>query len=174
MPQNLELKARVSSLSEALHIAHRLHAREKGTLQQRDIYYQVPRGRLKLRILNKRSAEMIYYTRPDKRGGRYSQYLVVPVKNAALTNVLCSSAFGQKVIVTKKRRLLIYKNSRIHLDQVRGLGIFIEFEVLVKNGKQQAQKLLKKLCKEFAIIQTGIIGDSYSDMLIRKRGRLKK
>ena len=49
------------------------------------------------------------------------------------------------MVVEKKRRLFLYKNSRIHLDEVRGLGTFIEFEVLVKHGKQQAQKLLELL-----------------------------
>ncbi|MCX6120651.1 MAG: class IV adenylate cyclase [Ignavibacteriales bacterium] len=169
MPQNLELKARISSVSEAVRAAHRLNAHAKGVLQQRDIYYRVPRGRLKLRIIKDRSAELIFYNRPNKKGSRYSDYVVLPVDDAILTNALCTAAFGQKVIVEKKRRLFLYKNSRIHLDEVRGLGTFIEFEVLVNYGKRQAQKLLDVLSKEFAIKPAAVIGISYSDMLLHKQ-----
>jgi adenylate cyclase class 2 len=169
MPQNLELKARISSVSEAVHAAHRLKAQAKGILQQRDIYYKVSRGRLKLRIINDRSAELIFYNRPNKKGSRYSDYFVLPVSNAGLTNELCTAAFGQKVVVKKKRQLFLYKNSRIHLDEVRGLGTFVEFEVLVRYGIRQAQKLLEVLSTEFAIKQTATLAFSYSDMLLQKK-----
>ncbi|MGD1046070.1 MAG: class IV adenylate cyclase [Bacteroidota bacterium] len=169
MPQNLELKARISSVSEALHTAHRLKAQAKGILQQRDIYYKVSRGRLKLRISNGGSAELIFYNRPNKKGSRYSDYFVLPIDDAIRTNALCTAAFRQKVVVEKKRRLFLYKNSRIHLDEVRGLGTFIEFEVLVRYGIRQAQKLLEVLSTEFAIKQTAILAFSYSDMLLQKK-----
>lgn len=169
MPQNLELKARISSVSEAVHAAHRLKAQTKGILQQHDIYYKVSRGRLKLRIINDRSAELIFYRRPNKKGNRYSDYFVLPVSNARLTNELCTAAFGQKVVVGKKRRLFLYKNSRIHIDEVRGLGTFVEFEVLVKHGIRQAQKLLEVLSTEFVIKQTAVLAFSYSDMLLQKK-----
>ena len=169
MPQNLELKARISSVSEAVRAARRLHAQAKGVLYQRDIYYKISRGRLKLRIINDRSAELIFYRRPNKKGSRYSDYIVFPVSNAKLTNELCTAAFGQKVVVEKKRRLFLYKNSRIHLDEVRGLGTFVEFEVLVKHGIRQAQKLLEVLSTEFAIKQTAVLAFSYYDMLLQKK-----
>ena len=169
MPQNLELKARISSVSEAVRAAHRLNAHAKGVLQQRDIYYKVPRGRLKLRIIKDRSAELIFYSRSNKKGSRYSDYFVLPVDDAVLTNALCTAAFGQKVVVEKKRRLFLYKNSRIHLDEVRGLGAFIEFEVLVIHGKRQAQKLLKLLSVEFGIQRTATVAASYSDLLFNTK-----
>ena len=167
MPQNLELKARISSISKAVYVTRQLHAQAKGDLRQRDIYYKVSRGRLKLRIINSRSAELIFYTRPNRKGSRYSDYFVLPVKDAILANALCTAAFGQKIVVEKKRRLFLYKNSRIHLDIVRGLGTFIEFEVLVKHGKKNAQKLLELLSAEFNVKHSAIVGASYSDLLFR-------
>ena len=164
MPQNLELKARIASVSNAVRVVHRLKAQRKGVLRQRDIYFKVSRGRLKLRTINNRSAELIFYKRPNKKGCRYSEYFILPVSNAKLTNELCSAAFGQKVIVDKKRRLFLFKNSRIHLDEVHGLGTFVEFEVLVKHGKRQAQKLLELLSVEFGIQRTATIAVSYSDL----------
>jgi adenylate cyclase len=169
MPQNLELKARILSISEAVHVARRLNAHAKGILHQRDIYYNVSRGRLKLRIINNQSAELIFYNRPNKKGSRYSDYFVLPVKDAILTNALCKAAFGKKVVVEKKRWLFLYKNSRIHLDVVRGLGTFIELEVLVKHGKPKAQKLLELLSAEFNIKHSAIVAVSYSDLLSKSR-----
>ena len=94
---------------------------------------------------------------------------MLPVKDAILANALCTAAFGQKIVVEKKRRLFLYKNSRIHLDIVRGLGTFIEFEVLVKHGKKNAEKLLELLSAEFKIKRNAIVGVSYSDLLFKSR-----
>jgi len=125
MPQNLELKARISSMPEAVHAAKDLRLRSQKILHQRDVYYHVLHGRLKLRTINTCAAELIFYNRPDKKDCRYSNYFVLPVSNPKLTNSLCATAFGQKVVVEKKRRLYLYKNARIHLDDVCGLGTFI-------------------------------------------------
>jgi predicted adenylyl cyclase CyaB len=167
MPQNLELKARLSSIHEAERIARRINAHARGVLRQRDIYYNVPHGRLKLRIINNRTSEIIYYNRPDKKQSRYSEYLVLPVQDAALSNALFTAAFGLRVIVEKKRRLFLYKNCRIHLDEVHGLGTFIEFEVLVNYGKRQARQLFDFISTEFKVSQSSRIAGSYSDLILK-------
>ena len=169
MPKNLELKARVSSISDAIRTARLLPARSKGVLRQRDIYYNVSRGRLKLRIIDDHPAELIFYNRPNRKGSRYSNYFVLPLSNARLSNELYTAAFGQKVTVEKKRHLFLYKNARIHLDEVVKLGTFIEFEVLVKYGVRQAHNLMAYLCMEFAITQASTTGFSYSDLLLHKK-----
>jgi adenylate cyclase class IV len=93
-----------------MRVVRRLKAQSKGILQQCDIYYKVTHGRLMLRIINKRSAELIFYNRPNKKGCRYSDYFILPVSNTKLTNELCSAAFGHCVVVKKKCRLFLYKN----------------------------------------------------------------
>jgi predicted adenylyl cyclase CyaB len=169
MPENLELKARISSISGAIRTARHIQAQSQGILRQRDIYYNVSHGRLKLRIINNHSAELIFYNRPNRNGSLFSNYIVLPVSNMRLSNELCTAAFGQKIIVKKKRCLFLYKNSRIHLDEVLNLGTFIEFEVLVKHGVRQAQKLLAELCMEFAITKAATTCFSYSDLLLQKK-----
>ena len=169
MPQNLELKATVPSIEKVTRVARHLHARSKGILYQQDSYYNIPRGRLKLRIINRRSAELILYSRPDKTGSRYSDYVVLPVANVQQVQTLCEKIFGKTVEVVKKRRLYLYKNSRIHLDEVRGLGTFIEFEVLVTKGKRQAQHLMSFLREEFCISHEALVSCSYSDMLMKRK-----
>jgi predicted adenylyl cyclase CyaB len=173
MPQNLELKARISSMSEAVRSAKNLHIHCRRILHQCDVYYNVPHGRLKLRIINKHSAELIYYNRPNNKSNRYSDYCLLPISNPKLTNAFYTAAFNQKVVVEKKRRLYIYKNARIHLDNVCGLGTFIEFEVMVKHGKRQAQTLLEFLLTQFEIKRAATIAVSYSDLLLRAQSKKK-
>lgn len=171
MPQNLELKASIASVDAVLHRAHRIRARNKGMLHQRDIYYNVPRGRLKLRITHQGSAELIYYVRLNKEGSKYSEYIVVPISNIKLIHTLCSKVFGRKVIVDKKRRLYLYKNARIHIDTVKGLGNFLEFEVKVTQGKRQARQILKFLSKQFGIDRSSMVAISYSDLMLLRKHR---
>ena len=167
MLQNLELKAPIQSINSAKEKARYIDARYKGTFHQKDIYYDVPRGRLKLRIINDRTSELIFYRRVNKKGSRYSQYLVVPVSNYKLMDLLCAYAFNRMVIVEKKRRVYLYNNARIHIDTVKGLGDFIEFEVIVKHGKGQARKLLNFLSQHFNICKASSIAVSYSDLKLQ-------
>jgi adenylate cyclase, class 2 len=176
MPQNLELKARISSMSDAVSTARSLHMRFKGILKQRDIYYCVPNGRLKLRIINTHKSELIFYNRPNTKRRRYSDYRIFPVSNPKLINKLFTAVLGQRVVVDKRRQLFLYKNARVHIDEVHGLGAFIEFEVLVKYGKSQAQLLMKILSEHFKIKRPATIAASYSDLLLYtgKNGKRKR
>ena len=168
MPQNLELKAALDSSSRAVVIARRIGARDRGTLLQVDTYYRVPSGRLKLRVIDRSSAELIAYARPERAGGRYSQYLILPVSDAPLTDRLLRNLLGMRIVVRKRRRLFLYRNARIHLDSVTGLGVFIEFEVLVTKGRTQARRLFRELVRVFGLTKTQGIAASYCDLLERK------
>ena len=171
MPKNLELKASYRSLVKALRIAQGLGARREGTLLQTDTYFLSGSDRLKLREIRGDHAELIFYRRPNTNSVRYSEYTVVRVPAPARVKRLFSRLFGIRVVVVKKRILYVYKNARIHLDSVAGLGSFVEFEVLVLFGKKQAESLMALLQKEFRIQKGSIIGGSYSDILLRRKRR---
>jgi len=174
VPQNLELKARCASVRQVLKIARGLCGSHRSILQQKDIYYRIPKYRLKLRIINRRKAELIFYRRPDKKGGRYSDYLVLPISDPENVDQFYSSVYGRRIIVRKKRILFLYKNARIHIDTVRGLGTFIEFEVLVSEGRVQAEELFKFLYQSFRIKHIQLCASSYSDLLVRKKSQYKQ
>lgn len=173
MPTNLELKAKLSNLHDAETIARVIGAKKHSVLTQIDTYFNIANGRLKLREINDRKFELIYYHRANKAGDRYSEYTIVPLKEPRTVKRILSKLLGQKVVVRKKRVLYLFNNARIHLDRVKGLGSFIEFEVLVAKGKAQAESFMRTLRKEFSISQTEIIAGSYSDLLFRKK-RLRK
>jgi adenylate cyclase class IV len=63
--RNIELKARCPDLNAAREAARRLGAEFAGTLEQRDTYFVVPHGRLKLRQTAGHGAELVAYARAN-------------------------------------------------------------------------------------------------------------
>jgi predicted adenylyl cyclase CyaB len=165
MPKNLEIKSKYASASKAMAIARKIGASSQGTLSQTDTYFKVKSGRLKLREIDGRRFELIYYHRPNTRSSRFSDYTIIPVQDPRPVKAVLASVLGLAVVVRKKRTLFLLKNARIHIDSVHGLGVFIEFEVVVKRGKEQAKKLMRFLRKQFAIEKKMVLGGSYSDMI---------
>ncbi|MBS1890788.1 MAG: hypothetical protein JST59_05810 [Actinobacteria bacterium] len=81
--RNLELKARDRAPARSLAACLALGAEDKGTLTQRDTYFGVPRGRLKLREEPGVPATLIAYERPDQSGSKESRYRLVEVREPA-------------------------------------------------------------------------------------------
>jgi adenylate cyclase class IV len=121
MPQNLELKVLIESLSTAERVAKELGAQYAATLHQKDTYYNVNSGRLKLREIQNDHAELIYYQRPNISGGKYSQYTVLPVDDPKTIHRVLTSALGILIVVQKQRRLYLLENARLHVDRVKGV-----------------------------------------------------
>ena len=73
-------------------------------------------------------------------------------------------------VVRKRRELYLWQNVRIHLDEVKGLGSFIEFEGVVSAsaGEQLSRQRVDFLTDEFSIAPADQIGVSYSDLLMAK------
>jgi predicted adenylyl cyclase CyaB len=164
MPQNLEIKCAYPSVARARSIARRIGASSKGTLRQVDTYFKVRSGRLKLREINGRKFELIYYQRPNAKSTRYSNYIIVELEEPVAAKSLLRSLHGVSVVVRKNRGLFLYKNARIHIDSVERRGTYVEFEVLVKHGRRQARELMQFLMREFGIDRNKLVGGSYSDM----------
>ncbi len=171
MRTNLELKAHYPSAARAARLCVHCGAHPQGVLRQTDTYFRIQGGRLKLREINDREFELIYYRRKNRQGRRYSEFVVVPLKDANPMRDVCAAIFGVRVVVRKKRLLFLYRNARIHIDSVQGLGTFIEFEVIVNRGRKQAGQLMTFLISEFGIRSKEMIGGSYADMLARRPKR---
>jgi adenylate cyclase class IV len=113
-------------------------------LDQVDTYFAVAQGRLKLREIapeaGESTAELIGYRRPDQSGPRWSTYqrLPLPLDTAAGLKQVLGSTVGQSVVVAKRRVVAIRGRSRIHLDQVDGLGAFLEIETVAGEGDDAA------------------------------------
>lgn len=138
MRRNIEWKARLHDPDGAFRGALAAGATDHGMLQQRDTYFHVACGRLKLREQQPGGVELIQYVRADEAGARGSEYRLVPMSDGVALRDALEAALGTRVVVVKSRRLLVADRTRIHLDTVDGLGTFAEIEVVLRPDDQDA------------------------------------
>lgn len=166
---NLELKARDPDPEATATRCRALGAQDRGVLVQRDTYFAARTGRLKLREHERGDAELIAYRRPDAIEPAQSGYVLAPVTDAAALSEALDAALGTVVAVVKRRRLFLWEHVRIHLDEVEGLGSFVELEALIgpeANTPEHAAEKVKRLRVELAIDDDALIAVGYSDLLL--------
>jgi predicted adenylyl cyclase CyaB len=167
--RNIELKAKNIDLERSLATCEALGAEAQGILIQRDTYFNVAQGRLKLREEKGATPHLIGYERPDLSGQRESRYRIVEVENGEELKAALAGALGVMVVAAKERRLFLLEgNVRIHLDAVAGLGDFIEFEAIATADSdlthEEAQ--VKRLRQAFEIEEADLVGGSYCDLIM--------
>jgi adenylate cyclase class 2 len=170
MPENLEWKARLPDWDAALSAARRVATAGPEQQQQIDTYFRVARGRLKLRQIQRaasESAELIFYERSDDRAAKSSLYVRQPLADATSWLAMLAAALGSWAVVTKRRTIFWHHNVRIHLDQVEGLGNFLEFEAVLATEADRAESAerLQCLIREFQLAEQQGIAGSYSDYI---------
>jgi len=74
MGRNIEIKARARNFERQTELAKALATETPTHLAQEDTFFNVPRGRLKLRKLGDGSAELIQYDREDSAEPKESRY----------------------------------------------------------------------------------------------------
>ncbi len=174
--RNVELKARDPDPVRTLERALELGADDKGEMLQRDTYFAGAHGRLKLREQESGGSplwdELIEYSRADATDARTSTYRRVPVGDAASLLDTLDAAYGTLVTVTKRRRLLLWEGVRIHLDEVEGLGSYVEFEAVAEEGSDLSgeHQKVERLRAELGIEDRDLVARSYSDLLMGEAG----
>ena len=166
--RNLELKVRDADPERSLSTCERLPAEDGGILLQEDTYFDVPKGRLKLRQETGAPAHLIAYERSDLPGQRESRYRVVEIGDAAELEEALAGVLGIIAVVSKERRLFLFEGVRIHLDRVDCLGSFIELEGVAAPGERDLAHLeipLALLRNSLGIDETNLIGESYCDLV---------
>jgi uncharacterized protein (TIGR00290 family) len=169
MPRrNIELKARDPDPARSLQASLEMGASDEGWLHQTDTYFRVAHGRLKLREEGA-VAHLISYERSNDTVARESRYRLVPVSDPAGLKDALADALGVLVVVEKSRHLLLWQGVRIHLDEVRGLGSFIEIEAVADPASDLSaeHRRASELQDALAITSDRIVAFSYSDELLR-------
>lgn len=167
MPTNIEIKARVGNPSRLKALTETL-ARAPGQLiVQEDTFFRVPRGRLKLRKFASDSAELIYYEREDKPGPKESRYSVSRTSDPDSLRAVLQISLGEAGTVKKTRTLYRVGQTRIHLDEVEGLGSFVELEVVIQPNQSltDGMQTARKLAAELGIQDADLIDRAYVDLL---------
>lgn len=165
--KNIELKARCPNLDDTRAKAKSLGATFAETMNQVDTFFFTRGGRLKLREINGQRAELIAYHRANHAESRASEYTVIPVSDAPTVKQALGKTLGVKQQVIKTRELWMWRNVRIHLDQVKGLGSFLEFEAVVSPEADEtaSNRNIAELRTALQIQNHQLIGQSYADLL---------
>jgi adenylate cyclase, class 2 len=149
-------------------LAHQ--AEFRGTDHQIDTYFNVANGRLKLREGNIENA-LIQYEREDKADLKTSRINLLPVVEGNKLKLILERSLGVKVVVEKKREIYFIDNVKFHIDEIHGLGNFVEIEAIDIDGSR-GYETIRQQCdgymKELDISKKNLISMSYSDMLIKK------
>jgi adenylate cyclase class 2 len=169
---NIEIKAKCfhPEKVEAFLLAN--GARYAGLDHQKDTYFNVPAGRLKLRQGNIENS-LIFYNRPDQQGPKQSDFLLSKVSDGPAQEALLEKALGVKVVVEKNRKIFFINNVKFHLDEVPGLGSFVEIEAGNLGDPSKTIEDLRIQCdhymKAFEVGESDLIHHSYSDMLLANK-----
>lgn len=162
MAYNLELKIKVNSHLPIINKLKKKKSKYLGVLKQKDIYYKVTNGLLKLRVENK-SYSLIKYLR-DEKGKRWSNYEILTLHGRDPEKYL-SEILNIDCIVQKERKLFMYKNTRIHLDKVKGLANFLELESVVTVNKRKSEKEFNEVVSLLNLDLSKQIRASYKNLL---------
>jgi predicted adenylyl cyclase CyaB len=165
--RNIELKARISDVAGLRSTVASLAPRPGEVLVQTDTFFGVPRGRLKLRELSDGSGELIFYERPDHVGPKESSYLRHACPEPRALAAVLGHALGVRGIVEKRREVFMIGRTRVHLDEVRGLGSFVEIEVVLDGGEAAASgaRVARALLSAFGIPEAALVARAYIDLL---------
>lgn len=170
MARNVEIKARIASVAALRPVAAALADSGPTPIAQDDTFFACDAGRLKLRDFGDGRGELIFYRRADEAGPKLSSYLRTPTSDPAGLREALTLAHGAVGRVRKARTLFLAGRTRIHLDEVEGLGAFLELEVVLdddeplERGVDEAHALMARL----GVASDALVEGAYLDLLRSK------
>ena len=169
---NVEIKARSNNPAGIRNYLLVNNADFKKVDEQTDTYFNVKNGRLKLREGNIEN-NLIFYERANQAGPKNSHFHLVKVEDAKAMKEILTKSMGVKVVVKKKREIYYISNVKFHIDEVPGLGSFVEIEagnILADLSMEQLKEQCDFYMQEFGIEKEDLVEVSYSDILLEKSG----
>jgi predicted adenylyl cyclase CyaB len=167
MARNIEIKAHVADLAALRTRAAALADEGPIEIAQDDTFFKCPAGRLKLRAFSATRGELIFYRRSDEQGPKESYYVRTATNEPDTLRQALALAYGEAGRVRKRRTLFLVGRTRVHLDDVEGLGHFMELEVVLSEGEpadagvREAEELMKRL----GVQASQLIDRAYVDLL---------
>ena len=170
MASNIEIKARLRDRAFVEKVLTELRADGPTRLEQIDVFFNCPNGRLKLRSIAGQPAELIFYDRPDRPGPKLSEYVVSRTNDAQTLRDALTRAYGAKGIVAKTRTLFLVGITRVHLDAVEGLGDYMELEVVLDNATspEGGRKIADDLLVKLGIQPADLCPTAYLDLIMAR------
>jgi len=167
MGRNVEIKARVCDLDA---LRGRVEAVADGPgeiLDQEDVFFHAPKGRIKLRTFPDGRGELIAYDRPDEIEASLSKFHIHRTENPVGLRSFLSDVLGVRGIVRKRRLLYRIGQTRIHLDEVDGLGSFLELETVLTDAQSEEEgaRIVTDVLAKLEISDEDRIDCAYIDLV---------
>ncbi len=167
---NIEIKARCKNPAAIREYLESKKAFFNGVDEQVDTYFHTNKGRLKLRegmIEN----NLIYYERNNQAGPKSSAFNLARLEDSASVKDILTKSMGVKVVIRKKREIWYIDNVKFHIDDVPGLGSFVEIEagnMITDLSVEELRQQCDHYMQELGIRDSDLLQYSYSDMLMEK------
>jgi predicted adenylyl cyclase CyaB len=167
MPRNIEVKAILQNRDATLAAVAARAGTSGETIVQHDVFFPNDRARLKLRVLGKGSGELIQYERENLADVRCSHYQIARTSDPEVLLEILTQTLGRAGEVKKRRTLYFIGQTRVHIDQVEGLGDFLELEVVLRPEQTEAEgrQIAEELLAELEIQQNQLVAEAYVDLL---------
>ena len=168
--ENIEIKARIEDPDQIRELVKELDHTFVGLDHQIDTYFKTTNGRFKLRESSLSGPYLIFYIRNNISGPKSSVYQKLPVADAKGLKDLLKEMQGIHTIIEKKREIYLYENVRIHLDEVKELGNFLEFEAVMDekySNKEMETRKVDYLMEKLGIKNEHLISKSYENLMER-------
>jgi predicted adenylyl cyclase CyaB len=159
----LDLKIRHDDLESVRERLKSLGARLQAKIHQIDTYYQCRDGKLKLRENLGVGSELIYYERERIKGVRKAKIISFKVEDVKACRQILAKITKPVKFIEKVREIYHFDNIKIHLDEVKGLGRFVEFEC--ENVNEEIRKRFLNLISKLGLNKDNLVEGSYSDMV---------
>jgi predicted adenylyl cyclase CyaB len=176
VPRNVEIKARISRVSDLIGPAAAIADQGPTEILQDDTFFACRAGRLKLRAFSNSAGELIFYQRSNESGPKESFYVRTATAAPDSLRETLTLAYGAVGRVRKHRTLFLAGRTRIHLDVVEDLGHFLELEVVLQNeeplegGIREAERLMQQL----GVAPSQLIERAYVDLLGERQAHQQK
>jgi predicted adenylyl cyclase CyaB len=167
MPINIEIKARARNFTDLRRGAETISDTPVQVIPQEDTFFHTLKGRLKLRQLAPDRGQLVYYERPDQDGPKRSTYHIFETSDPAGLKTTLNLALGVRGVVRKTRYLYLVGQTRVHLDEVEGLGEFMELEVVLRPEQSdlEGQAIASELMKQLGVEEEDLLEGAYMDLL---------
>ncbi|HJV68694.1 class IV adenylate cyclase [Ideonella sp.] len=168
MARNIEIKARIAGIEALLPAVLAVATEGPREIRQDDSFFRCANGRLKLRDFGDGRGELIFYQRADQAGPKTSHYVITPTADPAGLRSALRQAWGETGRVRKRRTLVLAGRTRIHLDEVEGLGAFLELEVVLADGEaaETGEREAHDLMRQLGIAPADLVEGAYVDLLV--------
>ena len=171
MALNIEIKARARDFQRQKALAQDLAGKLEAELHQRDVFFESPTGRLKLRYLGRDKGNLISYQRQNQAGPKSSHYQIFKTDQPRRLEQTLRHGLPVRGVVEKVRYLYLVGQTRIHLDDVHGLGHFLELEVVMKpeQSVEDGEKIAREIMKTLEIDTEDLVDCAYLDLMERNK-----